>query len=141
MASTTDAIILDGLCTHLAGLTLSTPLTVAWPDVDFTPPAAGYVRVTFLPNETMQSELGDAGRNRHMGLFQVSVMWPEGNGSVTPTDLAGEIVAHFKRGTVITHDGLIIHIDRPPYISPRLKDSPYTQYPVTVSYRSDNANP
>lgn len=142
MASTADAIILDGLCSHLGDLTLSPDLQVAWPDRDMDdPPAAGYLRVTFLPNVTTQEELGDDGRNRHMGLFQVSVMWPEGQGSITPLDLAGDIIAHFKRGTVITQDGVQIHIDKPPYLSPRLKDTPYSQYPVTISYRSDNANP
>ena len=125
MASTADAIILDGLCSHLDGLTLSTPLQVAHPDKDFTPPEAGYLKVTHLPNVTTQEELGDAGRNRHMGLFQVSVMWPEGQGGVVPTDIAGEVIAHFKRGTVITQDGVTIHVDKPPYLSPRLKDTPY----------------
>lgn len=141
MALTADAIIFDGLCNHLDRLVLSRALKIAWPDVDFVPPAEGYLRVTFLPNVTVQGDLGTLGRNRHAGLFQVSLMWPEGYGSGEPMALAGEIIAHFKRGTVITRDGVTIHIDRPPYLSPALKDPPFTQYPVTISYRSDNSNP
>jgi hypothetical protein len=141
MATTADAIILDGLLEHLSGLTLSTPLTVAYPNVDFSPPSTGYLRATHFPNETTQVTLGDTGQNRHTGFLQVSVMWPNGTGDIIPLDIAGEVIARFKRGTVISKGGLSIRIINPPTISPALQDDPFTQYPITIRYQADAANP
>ena len=141
MATTADAIILDALCARLDALTLASPLEVAWPNVDFDPPAEGYLAVNHFPAITDQVTLGDLGQNRHTGMFQVSVFVPEGDGSIAAMDVAGEIIAQFKRGTTLTSGGLSIRIIQPPYVAPMLQDPPFAQYPVTITYQADASNP
>ena len=141
MATYIEAKIFEALATKLAALTLSPTMQVAWPNVDFTPPASGYLRATHLPADTRQASLGDAGLNRHIGIFQVDVFLAEGGGETAVKDIAGAVIAHFKRGTVLTTGGIVLKVNEPPTLGPVLKASPYIQAPVTIRYMVDAANP
>lgn len=140
--TTVEAKIADALLTYLGTLTLSQALPIAMPNVDFTPPAGGkYLSAAHLPNATSQVTLGDNGFNRHIGLLQVSVVWPQNAGDIEPKEIAGQVVAHFKRGTVISHDGITLRIVQPPSVAPAIPDPPGYQIPVTIPYMIDAANP
>jgi hypothetical protein len=141
MATGIEAKIFEGLMARMASLTTSPSMPVAWPNVSYDPPSTGYLRVSHLPNETDQVTLGTSGQNRHMGLLQVDVMWPKGEGSVDPLEVAAQVVAHFKRGTTFTQNSVDIRIVSPPSISPPLDDDPFRAYPVTIPYLADTANP
>lgn len=141
MATGIEAIILEGLLARLAALTTSPVMPVAYPNVSYDPPATGYLRASHLPNETEQVTISATGQNRHFGLLQVDVAWPKGEGSLKPLEIAAQIVAHFKRGTLITQDGIAILIVAPPSVAPPLDDDPFWIYPVTIPYQADTANP
>lgn len=141
MATYVETSIVEALMARLATLTLSPALPVAWPNVDYTPPAAGYLRVTHAPNTATQVTLGTEGKNRHIGIFQVDVMLPIIIGISTPMEKAGAVAAHFKRGTVLTKDGISVRITRPPEIRPALQSLPYIQVPVIIRYQADADNP
>lgn len=141
MATYVETKIFEGLLNHLSGLTLSPTMSIAWPGVAFTPPAAGYLRVRHFPNVTDQVTLGTSGKNRHVGTFQVEVLWPQDGGESTPKERAGAIVARFKRGTSITRESVIIRIIRPPSIAPSLEEPPYLSIPVSIRYQADTDNP
>ena len=141
MATGIEAKIFEGLMARLASLTTSPSMPVAWPNVSYDPPATGYLRVSHLPNETDQVTLGASGQNRHTGILQVSVMWPKGDGSIDPLEVAAQVVAHFKRGTSFTQNSVDIRIVVPPSIAAPLDDDPFMQYPVTIQYLADTANP
>lgn len=141
MATGIEAIILDGLLTKLGTLTLTPAMTVAYPGVNFTPQAAGYLRADHFPADTFQSELGDDGRNRLIGNLQVSVFKPTGNGAFPALEAAASIASFFKRGTVITSGTLFIRIIAPPVVGSAIADDPYIQIPVTIRYQVDAPNP
>lgn len=141
MATYVETSIVEALMARLLTLTLSPALPVAWPNVEYTPPAAGYLRATHAPNATNQVTLGTSGKNRHIGIFQVDVLLPITTGISTPMEKAGAVAAHFKRGTTLTKDGINVRIVRPPEIRPALQSLPYIQVPVIIRYQADADNP
>lgn len=141
MATGIEARITEALHTRLAALTLSPTMSVAWPDIDFTPPAAGYLRPTHVPNTVRQATLGSAGKNRYRGIYQVSVFWQRNAGELVPREKADLVAAHFKRGTVLTNGGLSIRIYAPPVVAQTMQDGAYTHTPVTIRYQVDADNP
>lgn len=139
---TVEANIFGGLLKHLGEMVLTPPLPVSYPNAPFTPPASGkYLRASHLPNTTSAVTLGPNGINRHQGLFQVMVVWPENLGEIDAKVVADAIVTRFKRGTTITHNGQIIRIIQPPSVAPGMQDPPSYMVPVTIRYLADAANP
>lgn len=141
MATGIESRILEGLRAHLDGLLLAPPVPVAWNDKDFSPTARGYLRANLIPNTVNQVTLGTTGKNRHRGLFQISVMWPKGQGEMPAREIADSVAEYFKRGTDLTHLGIVIRIYRPPVIAQTFTDGMYSHTPVTISYQVDADNP
>jgi len=141
LAAHIETKIAEGFAARLAALVFTPALPIAWPNVAFTPPASGkYLRANHLPNTTSQISLGTSGQNRHIGLYQIDVLWPLNSGDTAPKEIAGAIAAHFKRGTEFTRETVLIRIPSPPSIAPALVGSASYQIPVTVSYLADVAN-
>jgi len=141
MATYTETKIFEGLAKHIDDLVLSPVLPIAMPGVDFTPVESGYLHVKHFPNRTRQSNLGDMGYNLHQGIFQVDVVLPVSSGEVELREVAGEIIAHFKRGTDITRESQIIRVVRPPYANQVLGIDGMAVLPVTIRYQAFAANP
>ncbi len=142
MATYVETKIERALMYHMSTLVLSPVMSVAYPNADFTPPAAGYLRATHVPNTANQVTMGSNGKNRFLGLLQIDIMWPQNSGGYSaPMERAGAVAAHFKRGTNITLDGVTVRIVRPPETRPMLKSPPYVQVPVMIRYQADAANP
>jgi hypothetical protein len=82
---------------------------VAWEGKAFKPVlGARYYRATFLPGEPSQAELGEAGRNRHYGLFQIDVFDPTNSGDAAAAAEAERIAAAYSRGTVLLNSGVSV---------------------------------
>lgn len=141
MATEIEASVEEGLAVHLSTLTLSPAMPIAWPNVGYDPTSDGYLKVQHFPVDTNQATLGTNGKNRITGIYQVSVMWPKNQGAIAPKERAALISAHFKRGTVITQDGLNIRINQPPHVSGAIEEKAFLQVPVSISYQVDAANP
>lgn len=142
MAVYVETKIFEGFAARLAALTLSPVMPVSYPNRSFSPPANGkYLRARHLPNTTTQITLGASGFNRHQGLFQIDVMWPLNAGETEPKEIAGAIIAQFKRGTEFTREGLLIRIPEPPSVAPALIDGVSYMVPITIRYQADAANP
>lgn len=144
MAVGTDAIIAAALLTHLSTLVFDPPMRIVPQGVDFpgtgadgkpkpTPPQ--YLRATFVPNTTTNSELG-SGQEQHRGVLAVSIFWPNNDGFIDPLDVAARIISHFDKGTVLHADGLKIVIDRKPYASSPLQGETRLQVPITIQYHA-----
>ena len=130
--------ILDALLDHLS--TLSTTLPIAWPDLPFTP-VDSYLEAFVTPNVVNQVTLGKDGHNRHEGLMQVNVVQKSGSGVISSAGVGSTIVAHFKRGTVISKNGLNVRT-RPPRIAQPIDDSRgWTRMPVIIPWFVDSPNP
>jgi hypothetical protein len=147
MAIEIETKILEGLNSRLASLTLSPALNtqteVSWPKLPFN--SAGkprFLRPTLLPARTEHASLGLDGINRYSGIYQVDVFYAEGTRPpITPNETAGAIARHFKRGTVITREGIEIIIDTPPSLGPDLEEPGWSRLAVSIPYRVDAPNP
>lgn len=132
--ATVESIIPGLLMARLAELVVTPPLPVAWPDVAFTPPAGGYLRAQHMPNDTDRLFIGNGEPHRFNGLFQVSVVWPAGQGIVAPLDIAGKIVEHFAEGTAFPIGTGALRIDKRPSVARPLQEADHIQIPVTIEW-------
>ncbi len=113
-------------------------LRVAYPNVEFTPPAVGptakWLRATFLPADTLSPFY--ASPNRHYGTLQVDVFWGIGGGDIAPARLAADVIAWFKRGSSFRRDGFLVRIIRTPFRGPTIQEDgdPWSMIPVRVPY-------
>ncbi|MDX0549391.1 hypothetical protein GOE04_29235 [Sinorhizobium medicae] len=134
MAAGTDAIIFRAVTDRL--LTMPGVLPVAAPNVVF--PAAGqplpprYFRLAFLPNQTRQITVGDD-RQQKRGLFQVSVVWPVGQGIIGALDVADQVIDLFKNQSLFA-SGVKITISSEPWAAGPLQEGERVQIPVTIPY-------
>lgn len=141
MATYIETKIYEALATKLAALTLSPVVPVIYPNVPSAPPVAGtaYMEASHQPSTVEQINVGDAGRNRHTGLFLINVFAPENQGLSTGMEIAGAVADHFARGVVLTTGGISLLVTNTRIAAP-LKEGAYVQMPVVVSYMVDAAN-
>ena len=106
---------------------------VAWENVDYAPNSnVLFLRATSLPGETTQACIGDAGLDDHIGIFQVDVFIPDGKGRSTWPDTVAD---HFKRGTRLTLNGVVVTISTVS-ISSAAKDENFYIVPISITYQA-----
>jgi hypothetical protein len=136
--TTVEGAIPNLLMTRLGTLPGHSPaLGMAFPGLAYEPTDQPYFDVAHLPNVTLSPFVsGDSKRLR--GIHQVTVVYPTGAGIVPAYDLAGEIVDHFKKGTVIlgTVDGepVKVQIISAPWAAGHLIDGTWIRVPVTIPF-------
>lgn len=123
---------------RLSAWATANDIAVAWQAVS-TERATGtrHVRATLLPAETGNPTFGGDHR-RLIGLMQVDVVIPDGNGMGEAETLAESLCAEFARGTSIASGGLTTHIDRSPTLRPAQPDAGWVALPVSIEYRADD---
>ncbi|GLI23488.1 hypothetical protein GGQ86_002974 [Xanthobacter flavus] len=137
MSTQPEAIIFDLLNGHLAGLSLSPALPIAWPMVDFTPPASGmWLEAWPMMSATNKGEMAFHGRADRLGLMQVTVGAPLGAGEAPALEVAGLVAAHFAEGTRLSSGSTTVRIYTPPGIATPFKDGIYLKVPVTARWRA-----
>lgn len=129
-----EARIADILLTHLGTLTLTPAVPVAYPGVPFTPPSGTYLEATIHQNTTLDHFIGTDSTSEYRGLLQVSVRTPAGAGIIAPMDLAGKVSEHFRRGTVLSKDGLSVRVSKTPDIAGPLQEPDRLHVPVSISF-------
>ncbi|MQX89133.1 phage tail terminator-like protein [Sinorhizobium meliloti] len=134
MAAGTDAIIFKAATDRL--IAMPGVLPIAAPNVVF--PAAGqplpakYLRLAFLPNQTRQITMGNDPQQKR-GLFQVSVVWPVGQGIIGALDVADQVIDHFKNQSLFA-SGVKVTISSEPWAAGPLQEGERVQIPVTIPY-------
>lgn len=101
----------------------------------------GWYELDIIPGEPTQGELGTAGRNRWVGIFQVTVCVPLNSGKTMANARYDAIASLFKRGTVFS--GVTIEkCHRCPNLSSDMEgaESDHYRLPVRIAYRADLAN-
>jgi hypothetical protein len=82
---------------------------IAWPNVDFTPPATAWIRPTLLASDAARREMGATGTRtfRHHGLLLVQVFTPEGSGDGSARTYAEQVCGIFRgvQAGGITYEG------------------------------------
>ena len=76
-------------------------LPVAWENVGFTPPAGVYLQAFLLRGATTSRDLAGDNRNR-VGVFQISINCPAGNGPGAGESIAAELDALFPMNLRLT---------------------------------------
>lgn len=148
----TDNLIRAALDDHLSGIPAwlddgSIPLIwtetvseVAWPNTHYKPDiGTGYFRPTLLPADVSQAELGEDGRNEHIGLYQVDVIAPIGKGRIAAETNADAVLRRFRRGTLITYRGITVRCDAAKTL-PGRSETDWFILPVQIDYRAYLSN-
>ena len=143
MAISVEAKIVEGLLNHFNGLTLPAGVTVAWPNVDFTPDGNPYVRLAVRKNVPQQPFIRGNREPIRMGFLLVTVCWPVGAGLIEPSELAAQIRDHYAFDDVhsdrriIEYDGIriFIGIDQEAQVNDDMQGDVYTEIPVIVPWK------
>jgi hypothetical protein len=99
----------------------------------------GWLRETLLPAEPLQADLGDAGRNRLQGIYQIDVFEEPGKGSNEAETMVEQLLTAFKRGTVLSGGDITVRVERA-WRSPAVQEDDRYQIPVTVQWFAYVAN-
>lgn len=121
-------------------LTYPSVPSIAWENVPFTPViGTAYIKPVLLPGEPLQAEIGTNGINRHYGIFQISIFAPAGKGISTISSLRDGLIDHFKRGTVLTYDGIATRIIKA-YPGQMLQETDYIHQPISIQFMAHAPN-
>jgi hypothetical protein len=117
------------LLTRLGTLSGSTP--IAYPNIEYEPSfGTEYLNAQFLPAGTNQVTLGATGKDENVGIFQIDVVSPTGDGRSIKSD---SIADHFARGSTFTYNGISVRI-RSVTIAPALLSEAWYITPVSINY-------
>jgi len=119
-------------------LALLTPtLATAYENADYKPvTGTPYQRVKLLPTLPDNSVIA-SDYYRELGLFEIVLFYPLNAGSGAAKSRANAIKTHFKRGTAMTEDGLIVKVNRTPNVSQGFKTDDRYAIPITISYYTE----
>lgn len=112
-------------------------LRVAYENVPFTP-AAGetYLRAYLLPAQTESLDLQGAHRG-YRGVFQVTVVRPNGAGRGPALGIAAELNTLFPMNGRYTSGAVTVQIVSPASAGPGLQQENSYVVPVSFEYRAD----
>jgi hypothetical protein len=111
-------------------------LQVAWQNAAFTPPAATHLRCFLLPAATGSDDLkGD--HRQYLGVFQVSIVVPDGAGPAAPETILGELNTLFPMNLRLTSGAITVSQTSPVSAGPGQNEPGLYVVPVSFRYRSD----
>lgn len=148
----TDAYVEKTLSDAFAAFSLIKTKTVAanpvmnvyWPNKAFDKSlwlSDGWYEVDIIPGTPDQAELGTLGRNRWVGIFQVTICVPLNSGKDMANARYNAIASLFTRGT--NFSGVeVTGVHRCPNLSSEQEGTATDHYrlPVRIEYRADLAN-
>lgn len=124
---------------HLSALTPA--LITAWENVSFDPAKDApnkqpYQRVNLLNANPDDRILGCA-RRYELGIFQVTLCYPLDKGPKDIETRANLLISHFKRGTVVSHDGQYAQIINTPSKRILGSDGAVFKMAISINYRAE----
>lgn len=112
-------------------------LPIAWPDDNFTIPADGkYLQVNFIPNTTTRFLIDSDGPQRHIGILQVSVVWPLLSGEEAHRTIADQVCDMFLTDQRLVSGDVSVRITQRPEVGPMIAGDREAMIPVSVYYES-----
>ena len=126
----TNSDILNACNAILSAANLGYP--IAWPGVDFTPPAKGeWLEVAFFPNTGRQNGLGNDAQLTPEGMYQVTCYTRPGSGVGSLQTAADAVRATFPKGRIMTGS---VRVTRTPYDIQFDQGSDRIAIAVTIPY-------
>lgn len=132
--ATIQSNIETALFARVAALVLSPALPIAWPNLAFTRPATGFLRVTHVPNINRRLFIGSRDPHQRLGLLQVDVFTPLNKGASTATEIAGKVAEHFACDLKMISGGVTARVTKAPDVAQAVTDDTHWLVPVTVQY-------
>ncbi len=121
---------------RLAAWATTKGLPVAWQGVSFAPPSGMYLRVFMLPAGTSSIDLEGVSRT-YTGVFQVSIVAPNGKGTGAAEALVPELDALFPMALRLTSDSFAVQVSAPVTQGPIIHGDINFTVPVSFQYRAD----
>lgn len=113
---------------------LAPEIDTAWQNVPYTPVTGRpYQAAYLLPAEPDNHSLGDGSRQER-GIFQVSLMYPPGQGTSAAGSRAEMIRELFRRGASFTKGDVTVQIERTPEIAGGREDGDRWMVPVKIRW-------
>lgn len=106
---------------------------IAWPNVNFNQPPP-YVEAVFFWNDPQRLGIGPA--VRFLGIFQATVIVPEGQGTGNALDRASAIADLFPMDLRIPVDVGHVRVTAPPTISGGFTDAGTWRLPVSINHET-----
>lgn len=115
---------------------LSPVISISYENATFTPvTGTPYLQVNLLPNTPDNSIMGQAVYFER-GIFQVTLAYPLGAGTLAAGSRAQAIRTHFKRGTTLVESGVTVIVTSTPRISPAMIDADRYRVPISIEYQA-----
>ena len=109
-------------------------IDTAWQNMPYKPVVdRHYQAVYLLPAEPNNYSMGDGSRQER-GIFQVSLLYPSGQGTTGAGARAEMIAALFRRGASFTKNGITVQIERTPEIADGREDDDRWMVPVKIRW-------
>jgi hypothetical protein len=136
MADTVEMKIYQALLIRAQSFTLPPGVSMALPGVAFTPTATTkFISVEMHFNRSIETDLSLEMDPIRQGFLRTNVMWPKGQAIVNGYDLAGNLRAHFRRGTKLYRTDTEVRIDEDPEIGVLVTGETHHNIPVTTRWR------
>lgn len=98
------------LDSHMNDYATDNSIRVAWENRNFTPTTGeSYLRATYLAGTTEPTGIESASDD-HIGVYQVDIITAIDTGKVEANTQADAIADYFKRGTLLTYDGIDVRV-------------------------------
>lgn len=114
----------------------SPALQVAYQNKPFTPPNALHLRAYLLPATTESRDMTGSHRG-YIGVFQVSIVAPDGTGPAAAETIVGELETLFPVNTQMTSGALTVTTTSPVSAGPGMNEPGLYVVPVSLRYRCD----
>ena len=118
-------------------LALMPALATAYENVDFVPVTnTPYQRVNLLPAMPDNQVMGE-GFYQELGLFQVTLCYPQNKVANAAQARAELVKTHFKRNTTMLEGSLRVQVTKTPTVSPAFSDGDRYIVPISIYYIVD----
>ncbi|WP_219135375.1 DUF4128 domain-containing protein [Janthinobacterium sp. UMAB-60] len=119
---------------EVALASLAPAIDIAWQNVPYTPVTGRpYQAAYLLPADPDNHSMGDGSRQER-GIFQVSLLYPPGQGTAAAGARAEMIRELFRRGASFTKGDVTVQIERTPEIANGREDGDRWMVPVKIRY-------
>ena len=131
----TQARVRAALETVLETWATAQSMLVAWENVTFDP-GTQYVRSNLLPAQTQSFDLLGLHR-RYQGVYQVTLVMPQGVGMGATEALVASLEVSFPQHTYFVSGGLRVLISRPMSAAGSFTGDGEVSVPVSCTYQAD----
>ncbi|MDX0808653.1 hypothetical protein GOD80_26205 [Sinorhizobium medicae] len=136
MADTVEMKIYQALVLRAQAFVPPAGVTIVLPGVPFTPAAQSkFVSVEVHFNRSIETDLSLVMEPIRQGFVRTNVMWPKGSAIVDGYNLAGQLRAHFRRGTKLFRTDTQVRIDEDPENGVLVTGDTHHNIPVTTRWR------